>query len=363
MKKLSIFLLLASFAFSANVLGQTAKAKLDFETLEHDFGTFKEEAGPQSYNFKFKNDGTSPLILNNVRASCGCTTPQWTRDPIAPGQDGFIRVSYNPAHRPGPFNKTITVSSNASNPTVILRIKGTVIEHEKTLAEQYPRTIGPLRAKTNQISFIKILQGQVKTDSLQVINDTDKPISVSFKTPPSHLTVVAHPATIEPKGKGYVVVTFDASKLNTYGFVMNRIYLNVDGQSSYRNSIGVSATIEEDFSKLSPEELANAPVVNFPVKSHDFGDIKSGDQVEYTFTLKNDGKRDLIIRRVKTSCGCTAVTPEKKVVAPNQSVPLEVKFNSRGKHGRQNKSITVITNDPKNPTSILRISSNVKTAG
>ena len=363
MKKFSIFLLLAFIAFSAKVFGQTDKAKIDFATLEHDFGTFKEEAGPQSYNFKFKNDGSAPLILNNVRASCGCTTPHWTRDPIAPGQEGVIKVSYNPAHRPGPFNKTVTVYSNAENATSILRIKGSVIERQKTIAEKYPRKIGPLRAKSNQISFIKILENQVKTDSLEVVNDTDQPVEVSFKTPPSQLKVVAHPSTLKPKEHGFIVVTYDANNQNTYGFVMNRIYLNINGESNYRNSIGISATIQEDFSKLTPEELANAPVVKFPEKTHDFGDINQGDEVEYTFTLENEGKRDLIIRRVKTSCGCTAVTPEKKVVEPNGSVPLKVKFNSRGKHGRQNKSITVITNDPKNPTTILRISSNVKTAG
>lgn len=363
MKNVFLFLFLVSFAFTSNSFGQTSKAKLSFATLEHDFGTFKEEAGSQSYNFKFKNEGDAPLILNNVRASCGCTTPEWTKEPIAPGQNGFIKVSYNPAHRPGPFNKTVTVSSNAQNSTVVLRIKGTVQEHEKTLAEKYPRQIGSLRARTNQISFIKVMENEVKTDSLEVVNDTDKPIAVSFKTPPSHLTVHVDPATIKPKGKGYIVVTFDAKKLNTYGFVMHRIYLNIDGQSSYRNSIGVSATIEEDFSKLTPAELASAPVVSFDVKSHDFGAINQGDQVKTTFNIKNEGKRDLIIRRVKTSCGCTAVTPKKNVIPAGESVPLEVKFNSRGKRGRQNKSITVITNDPKNPTSILRISSDVKTAG
>jgi hypothetical protein len=99
------------------------------------------------------------------------------------------------------------------------------------------------------------------------------------------------------------------------------------------------------------------------MSTHDFGDINQGDQVECTFILKNEGKRDLIIRNVKTSCGCTAVTPEKKIISQNESVPLKVKFSSAGKMGRQNKSITVITNDPKNPTTILRVSSNIKTAG
>ena len=88
--------------------------------------------------------------------------------------------------------------------------------------------------------------------------------------------------------------------------------------------------------------------------------INQGEKVEHVFTLKNEGKNDLIIRKVKTSCGCTAVKPEKDIVAKGESTPLKVVFNSRGKSGRQNKSITVTTNDPKNHSTILWIKGNVK---
>jgi len=87
--------------------------------------------------------------------------------------------------------------------------------------------------------------------------------------------------------------------------------------------------------------------------------MKQGDKKDYTFTLTNNGKSDLIIRRVRTSCGCTAVAPSTKTIAAGESAPVKVTFNSRGKHGRQSKSITVITNDPKTPTTTLRITSNV----
>jgi len=140
---------------------------------------------------------------------------------------------------------------------------------------------------------------------------------------------------------------------------MHRIYLNVDGQDDYRNSIAVSTTLEEDFSKMTPAELATAPQVKYDVESFDFGDIKPNSKVEHTFNLKNIGKRDLIIRDVKSSCGCTAVSPSKNMIASNENVPLKVVFDATGKSGRQNKTITVITNDPKNPTTILRISSNI----
>jgi hypothetical protein len=140
---------------------------------------------------------------------------------------------------------------------------------------------------------------------------------------------------------------------------MHRIYLNIDGQDDYRNSIAVSTTLEEDFTKLTPADLASAPVVKYDGESFDFGDIKPNSKVEHTFNLKNAGKRDLIIRDVKSSCGCTAVSPSKNMVASGESVPLKVVFDATGKSGRQNKTITVITNDPKNPTTVLRISSNI----
>ena len=231
----------------------------------------------------------------------------------------------------------------------------------RTLEEDYPNEIGPLRAKTNHVAFVQIKENQLKKDSVEIVNNSAQPVQLSFKTPPPHLSAVIKPATIAPKQKGYIVVTFDASKIKAYGFVMHRIYLNIDGKDDYRNSIAVSTTLEEDFSNLSPTELAAAPVVKYDAESFDFGDIKPGSKVEHTFNLKNAGKRDLVIRDVKSSCGCTAVSPSKNMIAANESVPLKVVFDSTGKSGRQNKTITIITNDPKNPTTVLRISTNILT--
>jgi hypothetical protein len=154
-------------------------------------------------------------------------------------------------------------------------------------------------------------------------------------------------------------VTYDASKKQTFGFVMDRIYMNIDGKDDYKNSFAVSATIEEDFTKLSAEQLKNAPVVSYDLESFDFGDVQPNSKNEHTFNLKNAGKMDLIIRDVKSSCGCTAVSPSKNIIPTGETVPLKVVFDSTGKSGRQSKTITVITNDPKNPTSILRIACNI----
>ena len=91
-----------------------------------DYGTIYKDSKGDSY-FRFTNTGKEPLVLSEVRSSCGCTVPSWPREPILPGKSDTIKVRYA-TNRLGVINKTITVMSNAVNNPVILRIKGNVIE-------------------------------------------------------------------------------------------------------------------------------------------------------------------------------------------------------------------------------------------
>ncbi len=359
MKKLFTLAMVLLVAGVLNFAASQGKPKIVFDKTEHNYGSFKESDGIQTATFEFTNQGTAPLILNNVSASCGCTAPEWTRQPVAPGAKGVIKLAYNPANRPGAFSKTASVSSNAETPMVVLTISGRVEERQRTIAELYPREIGELRAERNHISFPTIKQSEIRTEQLELVNDTDKPISVGFRQLPPFIKASVQPQTIPAKGKGMMTVNYDASGANTYGFASHRIYLSLNGSNDYKSSIGVSATIEEDFSSLSATDLANSPVATFNTTSYDFGDMKSGDKKEYTFELANKGKRDLIIRNVRSSCGCTAVSPSKNVIAPGETAPIKVVFDSTGKKGRQSKTVTVITNDPKNSTTTLRVSTNI----
>ena len=104
---------------------EEADSKMKFSVEEHDFGTIPE--GPAvSYDFEFKNISKEPIQLEHVQASCGCTTPEWSKDPIMPGGKSAIKVGYNTSGRVGSFTKTITVTSNSENSTVVLTIKGNV---------------------------------------------------------------------------------------------------------------------------------------------------------------------------------------------------------------------------------------------
>lgn len=126
--KTFLFSVILLVAVALNGKAQTADSTLviNFESTVHDYGTI-EQGSDGTYEFKFTNDGKSPLILSNVRSSCGCTVPSWTKEPVAPGKSGVIKVVYNTQNM-GTFSKTVTVSSNAKNAEVMLQIKGNVVK-------------------------------------------------------------------------------------------------------------------------------------------------------------------------------------------------------------------------------------------
>ena len=132
MKKFAMICLFATMLFGVANAQEVEKkdvpangAKIRFTEMEHQYGTI-QKGGNGDCEFEFWNDGNEPLILQNVKASCGCTTPSYTQKPVMPGQSGTIKVHYN-TNNVGGFSKTVTVTSNAvDNPRVVLRIKGNV---------------------------------------------------------------------------------------------------------------------------------------------------------------------------------------------------------------------------------------------
>jgi hypothetical protein len=169
MKKMTSFLALA---FAVLTFSASAQGELKFEKETHDFGTVNE--GVQAaYEFKFTNTGNAPVVISNVQASCGCTTPDWSKTPVLPGKTGFIKASYNSAGRPGVFNKSITVTSNAATPSKVLFIKGNVEKKEEPkivyTAEQKAKSARFTLTSTSH-NFGKMEKGQRGTAKFTVKN-------------------------------------------------------------------------------------------------------------------------------------------------------------------------------------------------
>ncbi len=122
-----LFVGLLSFGLTAQ---DKKVAKIEFKTDVIDYGTI-EKGADGVRTFEFTNTGNAPLIISNVKSTCGCTVPKKPKGPIMPGESGEIEVKYD-TNRVNPIRKTITVISNAETPTVALKIKGLVVDPNKT---------------------------------------------------------------------------------------------------------------------------------------------------------------------------------------------------------------------------------------
>jgi len=113
---------------TAKAISTEPGATVGFDKYKYDFGTIKENDGKVSTVFIFTNLGDSPLLISKVDASCGCTTPEWTREPVLPCEQGYIKATYNPVNRLNFFERSLTVYTNGIPSKIVLTIQGTTIK-------------------------------------------------------------------------------------------------------------------------------------------------------------------------------------------------------------------------------------------
>jgi hypothetical protein len=366
MKKLLFIIPLMIFA--AVISAQYSQTKMQVSATEHDFGTFKEEAGRQTFDFVVTNSGTEPLVIQNVVASCGCTTPEWTRQPIPAGAKGKVTAIYDPKDRPGQFNKTLSVYTNTKPEVVVLTIKGEVTPREKTVEELFTFPVGTpaavIRFESNHMAFTNVKKTEKKIRVMQLINTSTAPVKVEFDALPPHLMLKANPETLKPGQKGLVEGSYDATLNQGWGNVSDMVKVKLNGVVQENVYYYVSANLVEDFSSLSKEDLANSPEFKVASATVELGKIKGSTQNDVEFKFTNTGKRDLIIRHIRSTCGCTAVQQGNQGVGikPGESSSIKATFNSGSYNGKVTKAIYVYTNDPKNSEIVLMLNADVEQA-
>jgi hypothetical protein len=363
MKRLLLFIALIISVSTSNA--QFSKAKIELSAIEHDFGTFKEEAGRQSFDFIITNSGTDPLIIVNVAVSCGCTKPEWPRHPIPAGGKSKITAVYDPFDRPGKFSKTLTVFTNTRPDIVVLTITGEVIPREKTIEELYPFAIGGIRTESQTFAFSSINKTEKKIKTMPIINASSVPVKVEFIVLPKqpHLTFKISSEILKPGEKGFIEGTYDATKNSAWGNINETIKMKINGIIQENNlDFYISATLVEDFSLLSKEDILNGPTLKMASPNVDLGKIKYSTQNPVEFKFTNTGKKDLIIRHISSTCGCIVIKQGNRGVGikPGESSSIKVTFNSSGYNGKVTKVMYVYTNDPKNSELLLILNADVE---
>lgn len=338
--------IVAAFLFSFHVSSQDNDYPvLTLNNNAYDFGRIYEDQGKVTHSFTVRNSGSDSLLISNVRSNCGCTSPAWTKEPIAPGKEGFITVEYDPKNIRGSFHKTVQVQSNASNASMFLTISGTVVPPLKK--EKLYYKVGDLSVKSRHINLGYLYKGTIGHAAMTIANLTEKPLELALTDIPDQIEDCHFPKVLQPGEYGQIEVTYNTSKVDEWDVVIDRLSIVINGKKDIRNRLAVTANIREDFRDLSEEQLELAPDATFAESIIHYDTIPDTNSLECQFLLKNTGKSDLVIRAVKPSCGFTVEFPEDNLLAPGESTSIVANFNPKGQSGEFKNSITVITNDPK----------------
>ncbi len=163
-------------------LPQTIAQGLEFETTNWNFANIEEMGGDVTCRFKFKNSSPSPVVIHSVKTSCGCTTPEYSRRPIAAGAESYIEVAFDPRYRPGKFMKDIYVYSTASAEPTVLTVEGYVNGRTLSVEERYPYTLGKGgRIGALYVTVAGIERGELVQSQVEYTNSSDFAMEVEFR--------------------------------------------------------------------------------------------------------------------------------------------------------------------------------------
>ena len=336
-------------------MGQPAIAWLE---QEHDFGSFSDSLKVVTCHMRFVNTGQEPLVITQVKSSCGCTAAEYPRTPIAPGDTSAVELRYSPRRILGDFEKNVWVYTNGTPKKSVLTVKGLVIGAPESILEQYPVGEGPVRFSHASLPLGEITKGRWREAYVTGYNTGNEPMHARIKGLPPHITAKVLPDTIMPGKLVTMSIFYNSWKAPLWGLNSDSVtfetYPLADTTAVIAMPFTIMAQVKEDFSKMTDKDRGKAPDAVFSTDKVDFGTLPGGEAVTRTFTIKNEGKRNLIIRRL--------YIPEGNITA--QADVLEVKKGKKATvsvtvNGLQepvlNTTLTVISNDPYKPRQTLRL--------
>lgn len=334
-----------------------AQPQISFDTTEHNFGEIRELGGVAQYRFVFFNKGDKPLIISNVHTSCGCTSPAWQKEPIAPSKAGYIDVSFDPRDRPGAFTKSIVVTSNATLQPVTLYISGYVSPRPEPLSVSYPYTMYDLRIKNNTINFGTVESGSTVVYEVEVVNPTAANILIEPCAEPEipFVSLTPKPSVLKPGEKGIVKCVFNTALCNKRDYLEFKVPILVN---TYRYLYNIKITIVDGLTsknKNNPSELTLKGS-----NTIDIGTIAEGQKGVAYIRYENTGVSPLVVCAVRNASSDVSVVVDNTPLEPGASGEIIATINTEGLKGKITRYLTIVTNSVTNQLVICKLIANVQ---
>ena len=330
----------------------SASAQVKWLESEYDFGSFREEAGPQTGYVRFVNEGKAPTIINRVRTSCGCTESSYTEGIIEPGDTAFVSFTYDPKGRPGRFEKTVKVYYGTDNSTKTIEIKGTVIGTPESLDTWFPIVAGPIRLSERILTpGHEITYGQARNLFFQAYNSSSDTIYPAWNNDAKAIFMGMSDEAIAPGDQITFSLYYDSSRETSLGHFSYPIEIIADKRDPKSEKITIEfiADVVPAKSGLGYSELEKAPIINVEPTMIALGEVKK-NMVNFKFKIQNTGASTLLVKRINPLDKFVSIKKMPTQLKPNKSADVEgtVNLNSL-EPGAFRLKIEIATNDPLNP--------------
>ncbi len=326
-----------------------------FDKKSYDYGDLDEDMKYATHKFEFTNIGDQNLFINNVVSSCGCTTPNWTRDSIPPGGKGFIETKYETINRLGKFKKTVTVYTNSQTASIIyLDIEGNVIKPQTTIiGAPLPQTVGGLFFDKGSVVFEPLYDNRADTQYIKLHNTTLYTTNFTPLNPddyPKYVQILNFPSALEPNEFAKIKVIIDGTKAPGYGFGAFQIPVLSDNVVTPAMGLNITYSRKQYFPKYTAKQLAQQPKLSIKNPMHDFGSQISGDYLYCDYEFTNTGKKELEIKQVSADCPCFRLKFPKMKIAPGETIVVQGIFDTVTKNGAKTIGCEIVSNDPSSPS-------------
>lgn len=353
-------LVLALFA-TENLTAQTVQRKIfTWETKKINIGPVLDEKGSVEVEFFAKNENEVSLLITDVVPDCGCTTVDFSKDSIAAGQIGSIKVKFNPDQKGGEFSKGIIVRTNEDIYGDTLFLEGINMPISENPEMDFPHRVGNIGMRLNAVNFGYVFTNEPKVKYVEVHNFGNDAINLVEETIhiSDYLTLSLVPEIIQAGQRGLLVMQYNGEAKNDLGFFEEKIAIKLGSGEDL--GMRVLAVLYEYFPPV-PKSMENmVPRLGITETEFDLREISANQKVSRTISMTNAGQETLHIRKVSTNCNCVVTTLGKDTLQPGERTELAFTFDPKGRRGIDHKHITIFSNDPINPVRTIVLRSTVR---
>ena len=317
---------------------------------------------PKTITFNFENKGTAPLVITEVRPSCGCISVTYPQGAIAAGKAGTIAATFD-ARMMGTFYRELAVYTNQQTEPFYLSFQGRVVESALDYEGDFPIDLGNVRLSSNYVEFDDVQKGDHPVVELQVANLEHGVYEPKLMHLPQYLKAEYVPEQIQPGRVGRIRLTLDSDHLFLDGLNQTAVYLAryMGDKVSDQNEIVVSAVLLPAFRGLNAQQMATAPHIVLMdgeemLKDEVAFEMGTKKKVTKTINVTNIGEEPLAVSAVQVFNRALMVSLGDRNIPPHGTTKLKITLDAKElERAKSEPRLLLISNDPRQPKTILNI--------